>query len=67
MFVCDTTVVAVTFANMQELKQTMAGLLRLHMSLQNEAQGDEQVTGGAGSSITQCAATLLITARSSLA
>jgi hypothetical protein len=31
----------------QELKQTMAGLLRLHMSLQNEAQGDEQVGGQA--------------------
>jgi hypothetical protein len=35
------------FAPMQELKQTMAGLLRLHMSLQNEAQGDEQVRAGA--------------------
>lgn len=33
------------FVRVQELKQTMAGLLRLHMSLQNEAQGDEQVGG----------------------
>jgi hypothetical protein len=28
---------------LQDLKATMAGLLRLHMSLQNEAQADEQV------------------------
>jgi hypothetical protein len=27
----------------QDLKHTMAGLLRLHMSLSNEALGDEQV------------------------
>lgn len=26
-----------------DLKHTMAGLLRLHMSLQNETLGDEQV------------------------
>lgn len=29
---------------LQDLKATMAGLLRLHMSLQNEAQADEQVS-----------------------
>jgi hypothetical protein len=28
---------------LQDLKHTMAGLLRLHMSLQNETLGDEQV------------------------
>lgn len=27
----------------QDLKHTMAGLLRLHMVLSNEAHGDEQV------------------------
>jgi hypothetical protein len=41
---------------LQDLKHTMAGLLRLHMSLSNEALGDEQVLAVYPTTIRRCAA-----------
>jgi hypothetical protein len=40
--------------NPQDLKHTMAGLLRLHMSLSNEALGDEQVLAVYPTTIRRC-------------